>query len=199
MTFTFFFRDRAILEMAVEVLEPFIQAKEEIKIWDAGCSYGEEPYSLAILLAERMGLGAFRHRVTLYASDTQEKLAEKVGEGIYPKSRLERLPKDIFEKYFRPTQKGEYFQIISRIRERVFFRQNDLRDLRPVDSRLNGILCKNVLLHIPEEEQPDIFRMYYRSLKPGGFLGMELTQPFPREMRDYFRRYQDGAQFFTKS
>ena len=101
MAFTFFFRDSHTLEQVVKYFLPSISGLRKVKIWDAGCANGPEPYTFAIILAESMGYFAFKN-VQLDASDIDETdtFGNIIREGIYPEADLKRIPPDIFKKYF---------------------------------------------------------------------------------------------------
>jgi len=101
MAFTFFFRDIHTLEQLAENFLPFISNFSKIKIWDAGCAMGQEPYTFAIVLAERMGYFAFK-KIFIDASDIDENntFCKIILDSKYPYNELERIPKDLFEKYF---------------------------------------------------------------------------------------------------
>jgi chemotaxis protein methyltransferase CheR len=103
MAFTFFFRDQSPLELAVEHLCLHMSGRSRIRIWDAGCAMGPEPYTLAMILAENMGNFAFRN-ISIYASDYDLPLLKTLEEGIYPWVELQRVPGDIFRKYFEPAR-----------------------------------------------------------------------------------------------
>ena len=94
MAFTFFFRDRQILDLIVEHVVPSVIGRSRVRVWDAGCAMGQEPYSLAIMFAERMGYFAFKN-LHIYATDKEENnnFGEIVRAAKYPQEELERIPR----------------------------------------------------------------------------------------------------------
>lgn len=200
MAFTFFFRDLPVLEYAVEHTLKLALGRLRIKVWDAGCALGQEPYTLAILFAEKMGEMGFN---TLYLDatdyDSENNFGDIVTAAEYKSDELQRIPPDIFSKYFKPIpEKPGYHRIIDRIRSRVFFRYNNLLDLQPVGSDYSLIVCKNVLLHFSYAQRIEVLKMYHRSLAPGGFLATENTQKIPHEINHLFEQVTPDAQLFKK-
>jgi chemotaxis protein methyltransferase CheR len=200
MAFTFFFRDLPVLEYAVERTLQLALGRLRIKVWDAGCALGQEPYTLAILFAERMGEMGFN---TLYLDatdyDSENNFGDIVTAGEYKSEELQRIPAEIFAKYFEEApDKPGYHRVINRIRSRVFFKYNDLLQLQPVGSDYSLIVCKNVLLHFSYEQRIEVLKMYHRSLAPGGYFATENTQKIPTEISHLFEPVTPDAQLFRK-
>jgi chemotaxis protein methyltransferase CheR len=197
MAFTFFFRDAETLELAIAQMPPASQGQDRIEIWDAGCAHGPEPYTLAILLREKMPDALFR-KVRIHATDVEGDFAAQVAEGIYPESELRRLPPGILEKYFRPLGDSGKFGIVEEIRSRISFSRHDLLSLEPLVENLSLIVCKNVLLHFNEEQRCKVLRMFHAALRPDGVLVMEHTQKIPAALQGLFRPLLCHAQVFGK-
>ncbi len=199
MAFTFFFRDMQILELAVKHVIPSVMGRSRVRVWDAGCAMGPEPYSLAIMFAESMGYFAFKN-LTIYATDVDEQdtFGETVRKGIYPKSDLERIPEPIFSKYFKPKETSGYFEVIDTIRERVVFRKQDLLSLEPIGTGFSLILCKNVLLHFQPHERVEVIKAFHGALSPGGYFATEQTQKMPDEIAYMFEHAAHDGQIFRK-
>ncbi len=199
MAFTFFFRDQQTLDTIVDHFIPTTAGQKNIQIWDAGCASGEEPYSLAILLSEKMGHFAFKN-VKIYATDINKEFGRIISDGIYPYEQLQRIPKPIFHTYFEPLEEKEnHFQLIYKIRDKLVFQYNDLRDLNPIEDKNSLIICKNVLLHQKQEERIEILRMFHENLKPNGLLALEQTQKLPKEVEHLFTPVVKNAQIFHKN
>ena len=132
MAFTYFFRDLQTLNTAVRYLVPFSSGAAKVRVWDAGCAMGQEPYSLAILLAEAMNHFAYRN-LKIYATDIDGSnlFREIIASGTYPTEELERIPRDLFDKYFVPAQKAGHHQIVDSVRSRMEFQRQDLLQLQP--------------------------------------------------------------------
>lgn len=199
MAFTYFFRDLQTLEVIRDYALPYLRSKQHIYIWDAGCAMGQEPYSLSMILSENLGYMYFRN-VKIFATDIDESnLFEKIIlEGSYPEEQVERIPKDIFKKYFKPDNKAGYFKLNEEIRKSVTFKKHNLLSLTPPNEEFGLIICKNVLLHFNESQRIEVIKMYYKSLIEGGFLAMEQTQKLPKEVQHLFEPVVSNAQVFKK-
>jgi chemotaxis protein methyltransferase CheR len=197
MAFTFFFRDQKPLEHAVDFLKVSAAGRARVRIWDAGCAMGQEPYTLAILLAENMGSFAFRN-IQIYATDYDEPLLKTLREGAYPWEELQRIPKELFDKYFQENGREGYFRVVDRIKDRVTTHHHDLLTLDPVQTGFSLIVCKNVLLHFSQEQRIGVLRMFHDALEPRGILAMEHTQKMPEELTSSFERLVSDAQVYRK-
>lgn len=188
MAFTFFFRDLDCLDAAVKTLLPQTIGRSKVRIWDAGCAMGHEPYTLAILLAENMGRFAFRN-LEIHATDYDEPLLGVVREGAYHHEELKRIPEAYFTKYFErlPDQK-ERFRIVPHLRESIKPCCHDLLSYMPVRDSFSLVVCKNVLLHFHEMQRVEVIRMFHRALEPGGLLVTERTQKMPLEAARLFEQ-----------
>lgn len=199
MAFTYFFRDMQTLEMIRDYAIPTLRTKSNIKIWDAGCAMGPEPYSLAIILRENMGNMIFRN-VKIYATDIDGSNLFKdiIEKGEYPREQLDRIPEDIFTRYFTQTGKEDYYVISEEMRKSIIFKKHDLLTLKPVEKNFSLIMCKNVLLHFNYEERISVIKMFHENLTEGGFFVSEQTQKMPPELSKYFEQVVPNAQVFRK-
>jgi len=105
------------LERVVEHLLPSLAGRSRPRTWNAGSVRGREPYTPAILLAERMGHSAYYNlRINAADVETTGQFPRIIEAGVYPREELERLPLGILEKYFEPNDKPEHFRVIDKIR-----------------------------------------------------------------------------------
>ncbi len=199
MGFTFFFRDGQTLDLLGEHVVPKLKTRRYIDVWDAGCSTGAEPYSIAITFRERMGPFLFRN-VRIWATDIDETdtFGAKIGRGVYSTEETKRIPPEIREKYFLPRPEEDGLQVREEIRKAVRFQKHDLLSLEPIREQLGLIVCKNVLLHFSPHERVDVVRMFHRALSQNGFLVMERTQELPPQVADLFSPVSGAAQVFRK-
>lgn len=197
MAFTFFFRDLAPLETAVKEFIPRTSGRSRVRVWDAGCATGQEPYTLAILLAESMGTFAFRN-LKIYATDYDVPLLKIVRDAVYPVAELERIPKDYYEKYFEPADAPGFCRVVETIRNSLQIQEHDLLSFSQVSDGFSMIVCKNVLLHFQHEERVKVFKMFHSALEPNGILVNEHTQKMPAECAHLFRQLTSNGQVFEK-
>jgi chemotaxis protein methyltransferase CheR len=197
MAFTFFFRDAETLELAIDQMLPAVRGQNQIDIWDAGCAHGPEPYTLAILLREKMSKDDFV-KVRIHATDVDECFAAQVTEGSFPESELRRLPAGYLEKYFVPNGDASRYRLIEEIRSKIVFSRHDLLSLKPFGFQLSMIVCKNVLLHFNEEQRRKVLKMFHAALRTGGILVTENTQKIPAELSNSYRQMVCHAQVHEK-
>ncbi len=203
MAFTFFFRDEPTLKVLLEHALPIVQGQAFIRIWDAGCAHGPEPYTLAILLRERMSEMLFRN-VRIHATDMDPQFGPQVGAGIFPEEELRRVPAELLERYFRPADGGpgipgwRRFQVVDEVRSRIEFARHDLLSLVPVRQDLSLIVCKNVLLHFNVRQRCDVLRMFHGALRKDGLLVMEHTQKVPDVLSPLLEQVAPHAQVYRK-
>lgn len=201
MAFTFFFRDEQILSLAAQYLVPKTMGRSKVHILNAGCAMGMETYTFAILLAESMGKFALRN-VKIHAIDIDNEnvdFGKTVCQGIYHEDHLQRIPADLFRKYFVPADKNNHYVVCNELRELVYFQQHDLLTLNPLRNDYSLIICKNVLLHFSYQQRVDVLNMYHQMLLPGGLLVMENTQSMPVELNQKFKKLVDFAQLHEKA
>ena len=200
MAFTFFFRDEQILSLAVEKLIPLTMGRSNIHILNAGCAMGMETYTFAILLAESMGKFSLRN-VKILAVDIDNEnvdFGKTVTEGIYHKEHLQRIPEELFKKYFSPAEKEDYFIVNQDLRNLVEFQKYDLLTLKPLRDDYSLIICKNVLLHFNYQQRIEVLTMYHNMLLNNGLLVMENTQSMPEELSKKYKKLVDYAQLHEK-
>lgn len=202
MALTSFFRDNDTLGIIAEHVVPAIRQQAPIRIWDAGCASGEEPYTLAMLFAELLEPAEFR-TLRIDATDREEstfpQFAAHIAAGIYHHTETLWVPRASFAKYFQETERPGYHQVVEQVRGTVRFFKNDLRTLTPVGSGYGLVVCKNVLLHITEAERNDVALMFARALAPGGFAAFETSQPMPEAAQPYFDRVKPGGAVYRRN
>ncbi|MBB2936115.1 two-component system CheB/CheR fusion protein [Amycolatopsis bartoniae] len=170
---TGFFRDPDAWDYLQAEVVPMLLAErgpdDQVRIWSAGCSSGEEAYSLAIVLAEAMGLEEFRQRVKIYATDVDEEALAQARQATYGEKEIESLPEEYVRKYFERLA-GRY-AFHKDLRRSVIFGRNDLVQDAPI-SRIDLLLCRNTLMYFTAETQANILRKLHFALQPRGVLFM---------------------------
>ncbi|MGW3142679.1 CheR family methyltransferase [Streptomyces sp. NPDC001139] len=168
---TSFFRDPdawSFLER--EVLPELLaqnRADDEIRVWSAGCSSGEEAYSLAIMFAEAIGLDETLERVKIYGTDVDDEALRDARSGLYQAKALAPLAPELRDKYFEPN--GVRFGFRPDLRRRVVFGRHDVTRDAPI-SRLDLLVCRNTMMYFNVEAQTQIVDRYHIALREGGFL-----------------------------
>lgn len=170
---TYFFREENQLEVLQSVILPQLAGKDQIRIWSSACSTGEEPYTLAMLVAES-GLIPL-DSIEILATDINKKVLQTAKQGWYSKHSLSfrRMPEQLLEKYF--VERDEGFQVINPIRNRVRFQYLNLLDREEMEKlgKFDVIFCRNVLIYFDKVVIQKVVSSFYDRLVPEGslFLG----------------------------
>ena len=170
---TGFFRDPEAFEFIREKVMPELisQGREQGKVlrfWSAGCSTGEEPYSLALLLADLLGPELPEWSIKIFATDLDEGVINFARRGVYPANILDELPDDYLPRYFEPFDQS--FRIAKTLRQMVIFGQQDLSRGVPFP-RIDLVSCRNLLIYLKPELQQSVLDLFAYSLhQTNGFL-----------------------------
>ncbi len=168
---TSFFRDpEAWYALGGEIVPAIVAAKgdgEPIRIWSAGCSSGEEAFTLAMVWAESLGAEAFHQRVKIYATDVDDDALAKGRQATYESKHLEPVPDDLRRRYFERS--GDRYAFRGDLRRSVIFGRHDLTRDAPI-SRLDLLVCRNTLIYLNAETQGRILANFHFALNPRGFL-----------------------------
>jgi len=169
---TEFFRDPQSWERLAEDVLPQILSNagdRPIRAWSAGCASGEEAYTLAIVLAEALGTKDFQERVKIYATDVDEDSLGTARLGNYGEKDLALLTPEIRERYFEPVNGSPVFSFRKDLRRSVIFGRHDLTNDAPI-SRLDLLICRNVLMYFNAEAQARVLTRFHFGLAERGFL-----------------------------
>ena len=142
-------------------------ANDEIRVWSAGCSSGEEAYSLAILFAEVLGIDECIRRLKIYGTDVDEEALREARAGVYSAKSLDTLSPQLREQYFE--ENGGRYAFRPDLRRRVIFGRHDITRDAPI-SRLDLLVCRNTLMYFNAEAQSQIMERFHFALRPGGHL-----------------------------
>src|SRR3954449_8655013 len=168
---TEFFRDTQPWEYLRDaVLPPLLAAKdptEPIRVWSAGCASGQEPYSVAMLLAEALGEEAYRERVKIYATDIDADALDAARQATYGAREVESVPPELLERYFTPVESGFTFR--KDLRRAIIFGRNNLVQDSPI-SKLDLLVCRNTLMYFTAETQARVLRHFHFALQDAGAL-----------------------------
>ena len=168
---TDFFRDPPTWEFfAAEIAPQLLAARppdSALRVWCAGYASGEEPYTVAMVLASVMGDPSFRERVKIYATDIDEEALDQARRGAYGPRQIEDVPHDALERFFERTDQRYVFR--KDLRRCVIFGRNDLVQDAPI-SRIDLLVCRNTLMYFNAETQAQILRRFHFGLDNEGYL-----------------------------
>jgi len=169
---TYFFREPAQITAFTEEIVPDILSRKptrKVRIWSAGCSSGEEPYSIAILLAES---GLYRNvTFEIFASDLNQQVLAKARRGLYRENSFRATGEDLRAKYFAKEADGSW-RISDEIRNRVSFGRLNIYDEPRVSllGYLDVVFCRNVIIYFDDASKKTVIRNFYGRLIDGGYL-----------------------------
>ncbi|MBK0057516.1 PAS domain-containing protein [Pseudomonas sp. S44] len=185
---TNFFRDREAFEALQRHVMPGLVNKDaseesahEVRLWSAGCSTGEEAYSLAMLVTEQLAVEQRSAQVQVFATDLDERAIAIGRAGRYPDAIATDVSPARLRQFF--IKEEQHLRVRKEIREKVLFaRHNLLSD--PPFSQLDLIVCRNLLIYLDREVQRDILRLFHFALRPGGhlFLGSSESTDLAAEL-----------------
>ncbi|KUJ59893.1 hypothetical protein AR687_20630 [Flavobacteriaceae bacterium CRH] len=195
---TYFFRDPLFFDSLPKLVFPSLLESvkgKEIRIWSAGCSTGEEAYSLAICIDEYLQLTNNSDiSVKIFASDLSEKCIEKARLGLYTQQDLKNISEERLSKYF--TKKESGYHISKLIRDRCVFAIHDLTKDFPF-SNIDLITCRNVLIYFDTELQNKVLSSFHYSLRDQGFLFLGKSESAVR-LKELFTTVERQAKIYIR-
>jgi chemotaxis protein methyltransferase CheR len=146
------------------------RAVRRLRVWSAGCSTGEEPYTIALVLRREIADMA-RQDVRILATDIDTDVLAKASRGEYSADALENIP-DPFCRYFQPTQEGNAaaIKVAQDVRSLITFRPLNLVETWPMKGPFDAIFCRNVMIYFDAPTKSKLIERFIRLIKPGGFL-----------------------------
>ncbi|MBC7683547.1 MAG: PAS domain-containing protein [Ferruginibacter sp.] len=170
---TNFFRDpEAFARLEKHMLPQLLANKPAgavVRVWSAGCSTGEEAYSLAILLQERLDVLQLSHKVQVFATDLDSRAIATARAGLYPASIAADVTPERLARFFTAEPDGKAYRVHKGIRDMLVFSEHDLvKD--PPFSKLDLISCRNLLIYMGAELQKKVLALFHYALLPDGML-----------------------------
>lgn len=176
---TFFMREPEHLHYFRDTLLPYLLSSvtsKDLYIWSAGCSRGEEPYTLAIIIDQVMGFQKSLWNTRILATDISSSVLAWAQRGIYPKNEISALPKYWQKVYFTDVG-GEQASISEYIRSDVIFRRLNLMDESfPFKKKMHVVFCKNVMIYFDMPTKINLVKRFAEIMPPGGFLFIGLSE-----------------------
>jgi two-component system CheB/CheR fusion protein len=168
---TRFFRDEQTFEVLAETVVPELIRRQPldtpIRIWDAGCSTGEETYSIAMLFLEEIASAKRNVKLQVFASDVDDDALAIARNGLYPESIRKDVSPVRLERFF--TKEDHSYRVTRELRETAVFTTQNLLADAPF-SRLDFVSCRNVLIYLRPEVQEQVISLFHFALREGGVL-----------------------------
>ncbi len=152
-----------------DILPKIIQRTKRPKLWSAACSSGEEPYTMAMMMAKFLPLSDIR----ILATDIDENILARAKLGVYPERSLQEAPEEMKRKFF--TKEGSFYKVSDEVKQAVTFKKHNL-----LSDSFGGpydlIVCRNVLIYFTEEAKELLYQKFAKSLNPEGILFVGSTE-----------------------
>ena len=178
--FTHFFREAHHFTFLREVVFPDARARaRNLKIWSAGCSSGQEPYSIAITGRQA------DIRMSITATDIDRSILDRAQRGMFSAAETANIPDDALKTGFQPSAEG--FEIRDAVRDMVSFEHMNLHDRWSFDQPFDVIFCRNVIIYFDAESQLRLWQKFRENLRPGGWLLIGHSERVPDQFRDHLR------------
>lgn len=188
---TFFYREKAHFEYFSNKILPELTAQKErsgdrvLRIWCAGCSSGEEPYTLMMLMLEHLGPQVSRWKPRLLATDLSARILKRAMRGVYEQESVAEMPAGLRSKYFQRAE-DEMVSVSSAIRSRVDFRRHNLMDAKfPFTRPFDAIFCRNVMIYFDRETRNNLVAKFHLHTAPGGHLFIGHSESLGRGETEY--------------
>ena len=189
--YSFFYRGKSHFEFFIQKAFPEIlnilrkRNSRDIRIWTAGCSTGEEPYMIIMLMMDYLAGEYGLWDGGILATDISEKALKFALEGIYPEERTKELPKQLRLKYFNKLADGQ-LAVKDSIKKEVVFRRFNLKnDHFPFKKPLQVIFCRNVMIYFDKQTRDKLLQQFHEVTERGGYLFIGHSETLGREQQLY--------------
>lgn len=198
---TNFFRNIDTFEVFMaQTLMELLKRKEQkgsktIRIWSAGCSSGEEPYSVAMMFLEILQQGISDYFISIIGTDISAEIIENAKAGIYSEAQLRETPPEYIEKYF--TRQGYDFVVNDDVKKLVQFQTSDLlRDSMP--QSIDVLFCRNTIIYFEREAKEKLFDKFYQIINSEGYLILGMTEAISGAATKLFLPYDNTHRIYKK-
>jgi chemotaxis protein methyltransferase CheR len=167
---TSFFREKHHFETLRSQLAPALGKQSRVRIWSAGCSSGQEPFSIAMTLLDVLPDSA-RTNVRILATDIDPAVVRRARAGQYPREEAESIPPDLRKNWTKPVAgPSGAFEMNDQTRKLISFAELNLIEPWPFHGPFDAIFCRNVAIYFDQETQQTLWNRFAEMLREGGFL-----------------------------
>lgn len=197
-----FYRDPDVWVVARKLIEDLIKLKvkeneKNLIIWSAACAYGEEPYSIAIMIKDILrSIDAKSLKIDIYATDIDPKALRACQKAEYPKTGLRNVKEEHLKLYFSPVFGGNY-KLSEEIKKMVTFSTLDLIASDFIKNT-DVVFCRNVFIYFTRSLQDQLLMKFYKSLKNGGYLILGKTETMWQEAQSIFGEVDGTERIYKK-
>lgn len=205
---TYFMREQEHYEFMKSVFLPEIRRTKRdktIRIWSAGCSSGEEPYTTQMVIQDFFAGDAKNWNTTIKATDISQNVLSKAQEAVYHHDSMKNIPPEWERRYFEPLE-NNCFRVSDRIRSKVRFETFNLMDNIPAFTRkYDLIFCRNVMIYFDSSTKLELVKRFYGILENGGYLFIGHAETIQRGTTDFtyikpaiYRKCTEQKEFLVK-
>lgn len=181
---TYFMREFEHFEYFRSVVLPWLKRKErnkkDLRIWCGAASTGEEPYMIAMVLADFFGLERDQWDTKVLATDISTKVLQQAMAGVYSADQMKKIPEQWKRRFFKSVARGSQYEVKAELKKEVLFRQFNLMDPFPFKRRMHTIFLRNVMIYFDERTKQELLQKVYDFLEPGGYLFIGTTETLDR-------------------
>lgn len=185
---TFFMRENNHFDFFRETVLPYLVSTSKVKdlrIWSAGCSSGEEAYTLAMIVNDFLGTEKGLWDSKILATDISKRVLELAVEGIYSEEQVANLPEGWRKRYFKRID-SERSELVDRIKNEVIFRTFNLNNsVFPFKKKFQVIFCRNVMIYFDNPTKKELVRKFYEVTENGGYLFIGHSESLGRDETRY--------------
>ncbi|HBY21721.1 MAG TPA: chemotaxis protein CheR [Clostridiales bacterium] len=185
---TFFMREPVHFEFLRSTVLPYLENNikdRDIRIWSAGCSSGEEAYTIAMIIDDYFGEKKYMWDTQILATDISENVLKKGTSGIFNEVSLINMPNSFKLKYFKKID-DENYEIKQKLKNEVIFREFNLMEEKyPFKRNFDIIFCRNVMIYFDQDTKIDLVSKFYNSTKQGGYLFIGHSEYINKEETKY--------------
>ena len=189
--YSFFYREKAHFDFFLQTALPEAtdrlksRGSNDIRIWTAGCSTGEEPYMLVMLMHEYFSHQYGQWDAGILATDISDRALTFAQRGVYPEDRISQVPVALRNRYFAPQPNGEV-AVKEQIKREVTFRRLNLMNPQfPFKRPFQMIFCRNVMIYFDRETRDNLIGKFHQMTEPGGYLFIGHSETLGREQNLY--------------
>ena len=167
----------------------------KINVWSAGCSNGEEPYSIAIMLREFLGYRANKYNISILGTDIDDDSIKTAERGIFKQKQIEKISKERLDRFFKKI--GDDYVLAEEITDMVHFKHHDMIS----GPRMYGfdiIFCRNVTIYFDKNQQEMLYMDFYDSLNEGGYFLMGKTETLFGKAGELFKPVDIKERIYRK-
>lgn len=181
---TYFMREFEHFDFWKREVLPWLRKKEsatkDLRIWCGAASTGEEPYMIAMVLADFFKLEKSQWDTKVLATDISTKVLQQAIAGIYNAEQVKDVPDNWKRAFFKAVAGGRQYQIKDELKKEVIFRQFNLMDPIPFKKKMHTIFLRNVMIYFDDRTKRELTQRVYDALEPGGYLFIGTTETLDR-------------------